>query len=354
MPSRLFPWLKPFSYTMKYAGLSLLLSLLVIAQQPASPRVGTSQPPATSRIDSESVLKDVSVQLPPTARLGAFQVDAEDARIEAQTVAVPRGSYVVALLAEKGIRQDATALSLIYDLNPQLEDIRQIVAGEKLVLPAVEGPDVLDQALDKGYRVSLFRSQPAVQALNVKKNELGELKNSISVADTQRFTSPEVKADAVKTLDNALAALEILGDPNRVVSRKVREQAAADTEAITRILSPATGAGLTVSREDIARAGRYRENLAALAQEVRAGGSGLVRTEIKTIQEDKLRVWYAPVGKRDDKRHCSDLSTPTVEAIARGEYVFWATRGDQTVTDEVERKIRKDTKDIPVELKVIK
>lgn len=327
--------------------IALLLPLICLAQVP------------DVRMDTPTALRNTSLEFPESVRIKL--VDKQTARLDTEVVIVQPGDYVVSLLADNGIRQDTTALALLYELNPQLDDIRKIVVGEKIVIPTVEGTTALESAFRRGYRVELLINHlAATQALSENTFEMKNLEAKLARLADERFGSAQDKAEIMKMIEEAQSALATLTTPaeKTVVSRKVATQAAIESEAIRSKLSEVIASDRKISMADLQEIKASGENLTAIGMEIRAGGSGLVRTMIRTKNASngepvsQLTVWYAPEGNRDRKSPCSEASSPSTEAIARGKYVFWATRGNEIVTDEKPRTIRSSTKDIPIDLLV--
>ncbi|MDQ1589756.1 MAG: hypothetical protein QOG71_383 [Pyrinomonadaceae bacterium] len=342
--------------------LMFLLTLSVYAgAQPQSAIPTQNAPPSqpSVQVTPQTDLTDVAVKLPPTSR-GIYTFNTKEVRFEAETVVVGYGDSVVKMLAENGIRQDVTALSLVYDLNPGLADIEKIKIGEKLVIPDVEGSAQLERALASGYRVLLVRQLAAEQTLVERKQELDALQSKLSTLTDEHFTRPEDKTEFLSAVQESSASIDALRNPKEGISSKVLLQAAIELQQIKTVLGGAADRGEPLSPDVLGRIKPNLENLRATADEVRAGRSPLVPTVIRTKHAvsgqpvSQLRVWYAPTGDRKLKHPCSELSPLTNEAITRGEYVFWATRDDDVVSDEVTRFIRIDTQTTPIDLYIKK
>lgn len=334
-------------------GIALLLPLLAFAQIPLTP--------SAPSMDTLRVLRDASIEFPESAKIRPSPADVQTARIDTEVVTVQRGDDLVGLLADNGIRQDATSLALLYELNPQLEDIRKIVVGEKLIVPEIQGTMALESAFRRGYRVELMINQlVATQTLSARTAQIRDLESTLSSLAAERFDSPQDRAAIMKIIEDALAALTILAhpEPKTVVSRKVANQAAVEGEAIRSKISRMVESGRSISMGDVEDIKASADNLKAIGQEVKSGGSSLILTTIRTIGAtngepvSQLTVWYAPQADRDKKQPCSKVSSPSIEAIARGDYLFWATRGNEVVTDEKPRKVRSFTRDVPLDLLV--
>jgi hypothetical protein len=333
--------------------LSLLLPTLAFTQiPPASP---TSGPPVPTL---DVTMGDIKVVTPVTTRIAT--TDIQTARVEPETVTVQPGERVVSLLADNGIRQDAQALSLIYDLNPQVDDIRQIQAGQKLRLPSIEGSSTLELALRRGYRVELLRNLAIIQVVKTRADEFQQIEATLIGLRIDRFASRRDKIEVTHLLSETRKAMDVIKNPDNIVSQKVLKQASGDVGFILKTLSAVLASGQPISTSDLAKIKESAENLQAIGQEVSAGGSGLVRTEINTDNAStgepvkQLRVFYAPQADRNQKQECSELSTPLTEAIARGDYIFWAMRGTEKVSEDKPRKIRKATRDIPLDIAIIR
>ena len=332
---------------------TLLLPTLAFTQIPSTPTPST---PTVSKFDLP--MSDIKIVTPATGRVSA--IDMQTARIEPEIVTVQRGDRVVSLLAENGIRQDGQALALIYDLNPQVEDIRQIAAGQKLKLPEIEGSDSLEFALRNGYRVELLRNFAVMQVVETRAQQVQQLESTLVGMTADRFATPRDKTEITGLLDETRKAMDAIKSPDKAVSLKVFQQASAEVAFILKNVSAAVESERAISVVELAQAKESAENLQALGEEIKAGGSGLVRTTIKTINArtgepvGQLKVFYVPTADRNQRHECSQLSSPVTEAIARGEYIFWAMRGNEKVSDDKERTIRKNTRDISLDIPIIR
>jgi hypothetical protein len=334
-------------------SLSLVIPALALAQFPSAP-----SPNTTSFPQPDIKLADIRIVAPDTTRITT--TDMQSARLEPETVTVRPGDYVVALLAENGIRQNAQSLALIYDLNPQIEDIREIKSGDKLILPSIEGSASLAKALRQGYRVELVRVLLTTQEFKTRVDDFQQLRTSFTGLRIDRFATPRDKIEVIETLTEMDKAIDAIGDPNNIVNQKVMKQATAEVKFIRKTMSDLLASGRRISAMDLAQIKESSENLQALSNEVASGGSGLVRTNINTPSAStgdpvkQLRVFYAPEADRAQQQECSELSTPLTEPIARGDYVFWAMRGNEKVSEDKQRKIRKATRDIPLDIPITK
>ena len=333
--------------------ISLLLPTLAFTQVPQ----GTQTVTPTARLDT--TLGEVKLVTPPTGRISV--ADLQTARVEPESVTVRPGSRVVSLLAENGIRQDAQALALIYDLNPKIEDIGQIQAGQKLTLPSIEGSSSLELALRNGYRVELLRNLPEFQVVQTRADEFQQLETTLVGLRLDRFNSPRDKAEVTEMLSETRKAMNEIKDLEKnVVNLKVLKQASADAAFVLHRVSAVVESGRPISVADLAQIKNSAENLQALGQEVKSRDSGLVLTKINTESASsgepvkQLRVFYAPIADPNQKQECSELSSPLTEAIARGDYIFWAMRGNEKVSEDKPRQIRKATREIALDIPIIR
>ena len=273
---------------------------------------------------------------------------------------IKTSNTVNTLLISNGICPDAGSYSLIYDLNSDIEDINMIYEGQNIVLPKIEE--------DNGFNVQVFIEQgkhfsidykETFAKLNTKRKELIQITNELSEISLNRFSNVELKTNLIQEINNTYTAIETINSNKYPTSKKVINQSTIEADFIIGKIRKAIATENQFSSEFLDSISTYKNFLEEKASDLIFGKSGMVKTLIKTIKKDgdeekNLRIWYAPVCDRSFKQQCSDLSSPTHEVIARGEYIFWATKvGDQShVTDEVTRKIRKQNKDIPIELLV--
>jgi hypothetical protein len=342
---------KPFFLSILFAHAGLMFQT-----------VARGQSPDIATIPRENPLANVSVHFPPSSRIDVSKIKEDVGRVKAEVVTIREGNSVVGLLKKNGFRQDANALTLILDLNPAVADTREIQAGAKLVLPKMEGQSSLADAIDSGYRVSLIQDQAVIreQQLTVTKTKLRTLTSDLaSEKAAPLFTSDKEKTDVLDLIKRVDQSLDALRNPQAVVSRKVFLQVQETTGAIHSELATALDSNSPLTRATIDEVQAFADDVIAVSNDIKDGGSGMVRTTIRTINaqtgenEGLLRVWYAPIANPNKKQECGKLSTPVIEAISRGRYVFWATRDDRIVSDKVERRIKHDTADDPIELRIL-
>jgi hypothetical protein len=293
------------------------------------------------------------------------RIDPGDVRLKSEQVVLRTDDKIPDLLEASGIKPDVNALALIYDLNPDIDDIRFVTPGTPLVLPRVEGDLYYQMATNKGYRVTLLGDTSVLETVTTHESELKKVVERIANIDASRFSRREDKEALIKTIEKARLSLGLIGSNRYAVSRRVLKQSALEAASLTSSVSRALNSGGSLSHEFIAEAERDSQSLQVKSESLQTGGSAQARVEVQTIKDINgkaepvplLRIFYAPELDLKSVGKYRSPSTPTSEALpVGGRFTFWAANtedGRDRVSDTSTVTVRSKSND-PIKLLVIK
>jgi hypothetical protein len=302
--------------------------------------------------------------LPDSIRADVGRIDTSDVKLKAESVVLRADDKIVDLLDAAGIKPDADALALIYDLNPDIDDFKYVTSGTRLILPRVEGNLFFQMATAKGYRVTLLRDTTTVRTINTQESELKKVRERIATLETNRFSRPEDKELLLSVIDNATKSLEVIGSKRFPVSDRVLNQSTLEAANLMENISRTISAGTSFSPGLVAAAQADSKSLQAKSESLKTGGSAQARVEVKTIRNVNgkeepvplLRIFYAPELDLKTVGKYRTPSTPTSEALpVGGRFTFWAANtedGSDRLSDTSTITVRASND--PVTLIVIK
>jgi hypothetical protein len=327
-------------------------------------RTVTVAAPVSEKIASPQA-SSITLTLPNSVRADVTRIDTSAVKLKAERIVLRADDRIVDLLDATGIKPDADALGLVYDLNPDIDDFRYVTPGTPLILPRVEGNLFFQMATSKGYRVALLRDATMVQTINTQESELKKVRDRIATLEARRFSRPEDKDILIRVVENAAESLEVIGSRRFAVSDRVLKQSTLEAAKLMESLSRTMSAGETFSPTLIAAAQNNGESLQAKSESLKTGGSAQARVEVKTIRNVNgkaepvplLRIFYAPELDLKNIGKYRTPSTPTSEALAvGGRFTFWAANtedGSNRISDTATVTVKKTSND-PVTLLVIK
>lgn len=301
--------------------------------------------------------KSVSVTLPEqTTRINPSSI-----KLKAESVTFRTNDSISELLEASGIEPDVNALSLVYDLNPTIDNLQSVTPNTSILLPRIEGDIYTQMAMTKGYRLSIKRELSAIHLVKSKEVEIKKVFDSVASLDQTRFHDPNDQAAISRILDRAQKALRILGSNRFALSQKVLRQSAVEAEGISAMMVNAIGSEKTIDGSLLEAIETNTVALEARTDDLSSGGSAQIRVEVQTVREKggapvrDLRVFYAPELDLSSFDKYRNPSTPTTEALPiGGRFTFWAGEGDDGInrlSDTVTITVHSKNND-PVKLQV--
>lgn len=258
-----------------------------------------------------------------------------------QSVTVKPGQSAKTLLKDRGIEPDASALGVLYSLNPQLNQIGSVRPGSRLMLPEVRINQPTPEAgglaafLRLERQTSRFRDQiDALQATVLEFNKLPGAK----------FEAEAIQQRLADNLTDSCAKLTALrGDRNPVPPALV-EQVTSEIEIVAAALSQAAASEEKIGRREIEFASKMDRHWQVSAREVEEGFRGTRIVSVETVAaignqkspQNNFSVYFVADGIYDlyqnepdeliRKAHTFNKpSSPTdCREIMSGDYRFWA------------------------------
>lgn len=173
------------------------------------------------------------------------------------TGAVTGTDTVYSLLQSSGIMPDSEALTLVYDLNPGLSDVRTLSAGAAVLLPRITPPSALQEIKQKGYLARVNVDPEIRDRLNVSIQALQAIQPSAN-----QVSSPATQEKLAKIAEwygqVARSYRRRTGPPLR---RQTLLQLSNEAVALTTLLQSAQQAKRDLSGDDEAQVGAIYQDL---------------------------------------------------------------------------------------------
>ena len=237
-------------------------------------------------------------------------------------IIIPQGTTISGIANDVYGANAALGMDLIKELNPQINDLNWISAGQQLILPTLKGRTLLRQQPDGSYRliISSFFTQTGADQLA---RDIRKEGYTVVITPNKASTGlslHRVEIDGLRTLDDATQALET-GLKNQWLGGK-----APSGKRRTRADSPTLG---TMPPQDNRRSERVlsNDNLAKLRNDRRVILSLEGRWYVNGDQEKRTEIVSSRGGMaaRNERGQISRLE------LSSGGDVFaeaWRLRGD--------------------------
>jgi hypothetical protein len=351
----------------KLTSASLLFFCPVAALAQGAPARGSSTSTTTvsrtitpdARPATKSAETKVKINFPSTDEAGTADFDLRKVAVKAEKVSVTSELGVASSLKEGGIEPDVRALSLIYDLNPEIERLDAIPPGTVLELPRLRGDAQLKTALGQGYTATLAYSSSAVKKVNEQTAELGKLSQEAARLDANEFGGAESKQEIMALMATAQTSLAEIGSEKYPVPQQVLRQSALEAGEFRRLIAQARSSSGAARVQANAEAQKIASALEARSADIKSGGSGGHRVEVHTVKQSdgtevlQKRVFYAPKLDPDQVEKYPSPSSPTSKSLPIGaELTFWAGEGDdpKPISDKVTIVVQ--AKNDPIKLQI--
>ena len=301
------------------------------------------------------------------------QVDwpAESISLTAQSVSVGRKT-IHELLRDNHISPDVEAFSIIYALNPQIQELRQLNVP-RLKIPKIEGGRSLNAVFAQGSIVFLTLDKERKDQFNENTKELTGLIQIIAGFKSEKFQDPSIRKPVVNSLKHIASALDDINEKlvhryGRPLPTEVLSQLNAETELLVRLLSTKALPGTKIEKWELDKIVNVEKDIRvkhAAYAEVASGDAPPrwpeVTITVETLRGERkvrgLRIYYVPVALKGDDGEIKSfgiLSTPSNQSLPEADYCFWAARDPNKtpVTNEQCKEIRIDREKV-VQLTVI-
>jgi len=287
---------------------------------------------------------------------------AEGVRVTWRVIEVPPDSTIHELLLSQGILPDVEAFAVVYELNPQLNQLSRLTPGTTLMLPVIDSP----ATIESGKRIAIVLDADLKESITGRVYQLRKILPRIRTLQNGLLDTAVSLDDAVDTLE--FMQLGFVRRNGRPISREALEQLDADAALLNAALSRANDRGrweressdaLSAVLNDIRIKKRAFTQIASGKPpdrwpEVRV----IVRTLKGGIPVSNLRVYYVPQALRGNSaaiRTFDRLSTPSDRSLPEADYFVWASRDPAMtpITSEYPLIVRSSSSDIIVDLTVL-
>jgi len=306
---------------------------------------------ATDAANAEPIVNpDVTVTLFRPA--DEAQKDAEAATLLYPEITVPaKVSSVTGLLNSSNILADSDAIGLMYLLNPQLDKVDGLVAGQTLRMVQVELPPEAAKALSDGFLIKVNYDERLIAAILSQRDTLEQL----SPASTRRTDHKDCIRSAAQYATMITDHLEVRDQP---LEHQMLLQIQDDFVLLTQLGQRQSEASkIPPDDEETACAVAADLDLKRRGFESRRDASSSstsrwpqVRVLIRTFDasgtpKPMLRIHWVPqalehLPGRDQQ--FPQLSTPSEYMLPEADYIFYATRQDDpTVLGKVAVAVRR-------------
>jgi hypothetical protein len=301
------------------------------------------------------------------------QVDwpAEKISLTSQWVSVG-GKTIHELLRDNHISPDVEAFSIIYVLNPQLQELREL-SVPRLRIPKIEGGRRLNAIFAQGFVVFLTLDKEKKDQFNENTKKLTELIQTISEFEAEKFQDPSTREPILNSLTYIASALDEINERlihryGRPMPTEVLGQLNAETELLRRLLDTKVLLGAKIGKQELDKIISVEKDIrvkSAAYVEVASGDAPSrwpeVTVTVETLRGGRkvrgLRIYYVPLALKGDDSETKSfgiLSTPSNQSLPEADYCFWAARDPNKVpvTNEQCKEIRIDREKV-VQLTVI-
>ena len=285
----------------------------------------------------------------------------EPVGLNAQSVLV-NGKTIHELLREAHIFPDVEAFAVVYILNPEVSELRQLKVSN-IRIPKVVGGTKLDAAFTRGFLVFLTVDKEKKAQFNDSVQKLRKLAQDVAKFGPNQFQDASAR-DAV--LDSLNSTTTILGGINqriaqrfgRPITTEVLSQLNAETESLDRLLTSKVASKSRIDKSD-------QDKILAIQKDVRLKGRAFaevaageapdrypeVKVIVKTLRDGNpvpnLRIYYVPeaLKNEDSEAHPFGVLTyPPHKELPEADYCFWAAKDpDRTpITNQLCLEIRRN------------
>jgi hypothetical protein len=287
---------------------------------------------------------------------------AETVTLTAQSVAV-NGKLIHQLLMDNHIFPDVEAFSIVYALNPQIQQLSNLTVSQ-LRVPVVQGGAGLKADFGSGFMVFLTVDKELKDRFVANVKELTIATQSVSSFGPERFQSPADKESIVTSLKSISDTLNRIDDRiiqrfGRPIPTEALSQLNADVELLNRMLISKVSSEAKINKKEQDQIAAVERDISVKRRaftEVAAGGAPERWPEVKVIvktlkgssEVPSLRIYYVPEALKEQSSEVHSfgvLSSPSTQSIPEADYCFWAAKDPDksAVTNEqcVEIRINK-------------
>ncbi|HXI26577.1 MAG TPA: hypothetical protein VNG71_22185 [Pyrinomonadaceae bacterium] len=298
----------------------------------------------------------LTLQRPDNLERGDWPEEA--VQLSSQSTAV-NGKTINELLLAANFFPDVEAFSLVYKLNPEISDLRNLRIST-IRIPKVDGGAKLRAVFANGFQVLVTVERERKQEFGRDVQTLLRSVDTVSKFGPEKFSEPLTRDVLVKSLKHISEILDEIARQfreryGRPVPKTVLCELLAETRLLNSIIGPKTLDKAKFDQNEKEKITEIELNLIQKSKsfkEVAAPGDpspnwNSVEVTVKTVRDGQLipnlRIWYIAKLSRDPETLGSFgmLSTDKPDALAKGnvyeaDYCFWAAKdpSKELVTNE--------------------
>lgn len=292
--------------------------------------------------DFQSLLMQTAKQ-PIALDLSPRPIDPSKIKIKINGMQVKDNTDINVVLKQNKIVPDADSYSMIYRLNPTVNDLKKIPPGTRISIPSINSRDAA------GYQFKLQIDKDFKDKVSLQLKEAERLQKAVQETAHISQGNAEDEAAFKSTFQKFLTLSKknydfTVGDQRSLpVSREFVKQLNDDMTLCNKITSDALGAR-AITKSDVQVLASLTKDLEIKSEGLdQIMGIGVIPEPVtqadltvnlhesapRTHRSYPYRVHYATASGyhvRHEDHKFSRLSNPVTEKLERGNYIIWAAR----------------------------
>jgi hypothetical protein len=286
---------------------------------------------------------DISLFLKEPKSKTATAVSMRAVGFGTRKTAVKDGDTIQSLLESGGIQFDGSSLSLVYDLNPQLESARTLEIGSEIELPHVS-PATLKRNRAAGHVVAIGLDRRLKRQLLMDHARLKQLVKGLFGATSGQSPNDEITATLRETLEALGLIAKTIREDIQPFSRDSLSQLADETSLLMAILEKVASQRGKFTDEDRRTIARIQADLNVKIESF-SDSKGpndppdrhkAVRVIVKTVRNGQpvssIRIFYIGEALFNNSRYqpksFASIDNPGEKNINQGDYMIWAAKAE--------------------------
>lgn len=257
--------------------------------------------------------------------------------------ATTEGDTIRSLLERGGVSYDGSSLSLVYDLNPTLENAGTIKKGSEIVLPMAVGGTGFQKSRAHGYLLTIDLDRRLKKALLDNHTRLDALSRELSKPNFNRNDESgnvAIRAAVKETLESLQVIKKAIQENVQPFSHDSLSQLTDETDLMIEILVGIVSNGKPITASDRAAIVKIKDDVSVKVESLSdSKGPGQtpdrqkdVRVIVKTLRNGQtvssVRIYYigeALFGNtKYQAKSFTTIDNPSEKNINEGDYMVWA------------------------------
>ena len=290
----------------------------------------------------------------------------ETIQLTSQSVSV-NGKTIQELLLNARIYPDVESYTVVYALNPELQDLRKLSVSQ-IKIPKIEHGAKLEAIFGQGFQVWLTVEKEKKQQLNVSVRKLTTLTETAVNFKADRFENQAARNEFVRSLNRSTEILDGIAElvrerDGRTMPTVALEELYAETQLLITVISGKSTINTKFDQEELKAVKDVEVDLEQQSRTFKETASAgapstqpeKVEVSIKALKALRavpgLRVWYVPKLSRNARQSSGELTTDNLDSplkimVLEAHFCFWAAKDpDATpVTNEQCQRLWLDRK----------